>query len=124
MSSTSLSRRELMRRLGGAALALGMSPGADAAQTGRPPRRIRWAVGWLLWRDYRPRKLSLAEALRDLKDVGADGIEFTPRPGELDSAGLTIASVKRLLGEAGLVVSAHYLSGPFHDPAKKAEIFA
>ena len=122
---TSVSRRELLQCLGGAALALGACPRAEALQEVRAasPHRIRWAVGWLLWRDFRPRKLSLAEALQDLKDVGADGIEFTPRPGELDSAGLTIASVKRLLGEAGLAVSAHYLSGPFHDPAKKAEIF-
>ena len=29
-----------------------------------------------------------------------------------------------MLGEAGLVVSAHYLSGPFYHPAKKTEILA
>jgi inosose dehydratase len=101
-----------------------MRPGSGAAQAPRPPRRIRWAAGWLLWRDYKPRQFTLADALRDLKAAGADGIEFTPRPGELDAAGLTMASVRQLLRESGLVVSAHYLSGPFHDPAKKAEIFA
>jgi inosose dehydratase len=123
---TSISRRGLLQCIGGAALALGARPRAEALQAvpSASPRRIRWAEGWLLWRDYKPRRFTLAEALQDLKAVGADGIEFTPRPGELDAAGLTIESVKRLLGEAGLVVPAHYLSGPFHDPAKKAEIFA
>lgn len=125
MSGTSVSRRNLLRSLGAAALAWGTCRPAEAAQAAPPvPHRVRWAAGWLLWRDYKPRRFTLADALQDLKAAGADGIEFTPRPGELDAAGLTMASVRQLLRESGLVVSAHYLSGPFYDPAKKAEIFA
>jgi inosose dehydratase len=121
MSATSLTRRDLLRGLGAAALAWTPYRRADAAQA---PRQVRWAAGWLLWRDYKPRRFTLAEALQDLKASGADGIEFTPRPGELEAAGLTMESVKRLLKDSGLAVSAHYFSGPFYDPAKKTEIFA
>jgi inosose dehydratase len=121
MRGTSLSRRDLLRCVGAAALACAPYRSAGAAQA---PRRVRWAAGWLLWRDYKPRRFTLAEALQDLKASWADGIEFTPRPGELDAAGLTMESVKRLLNDSGLVVSAHYFSGPFYDPAKKSEIFA
>jgi inosose dehydratase len=124
MRGTRLSRRDLLRCLGAGALAWGPARRADAAQPGQAPHRVRWAAGWLLWRDYKPRRFTLAEALQDLRTSGADGIEFTPRTGELDAAGLTMASVKRLLQDSGLVVSAHYFSGPFYDPAKKAEIFA
>ena len=121
MNGTSLSRRDLLRCAGAAALACAPYRSADAAQT---PRRVRWAAGWLLWRDYKPRRIALTEALQDLKAAGADGIEFTPRPGELAAAGLTMEAVTRLLRDAGLVVPAHYFSGPFDDPAKKAEILA
>jgi inosose dehydratase len=124
MSGRGRSRRDLLRGLGAAALAWGAWPGPAAAQPARAPRRVRWAAGWLLWRDCKPRRFALADALRDLKAAGADGIEFTPRPGELDAAGLTPDSVKRLLRDAGLALSAHYFSGPFHDPAKRAEILA
>ncbi len=121
-----MSRRDVLQCLGGAALALRAGPRAGAFQHVPPasPPKVRWAVGWLLWRDFEPRRFSLAEALRDLTEAGADGIEFTPKPGELDAAGLTMESVRTLLGGAGLVVSAHYFSGPFHDPAKKADIMA
>jgi sugar phosphate isomerase/epimerase len=121
---TRRSRRDLLRLLGGSALALGALPGTVAAQSSRSPRKIRWAAGWLLWRDFKGRTLTLADALKDLKDAGADGIEFTPRPGELDAAGLTLDTVARMLKDAGLVVSAHYFSGPFCDAAKKAEILS
>jgi inosose dehydratase len=110
-----LSRRELLHVLGGAA-ALGSIRQAA-------PGNIRWAAGWLLWRDYKPRTFTLAEALRDLKESGANGIEFTPRPGELESMGLTLDAVGRMVKDAGLAVSAHYFSGPFLDPAQQAAIF-
>jgi sugar phosphate isomerase/epimerase len=125
MTTTPLSRRNWLRSVGAAALATAAWRGSSAAQTApSEARRIRWAAGWLLWRDYKPRRFTLADALQDLKAAGADGIEFTPRPGELAAAGLTTDSVVRLLRDAGLVVSAHYFSGPFYDPAKKAELFA
>jgi len=122
MEASTVSRRELIRVVGAAAAvwAIGGTAGAQAP----PPRRIRWAAGWLLWRDCKGRTFTLAEALQDLKQAGADGIEFTPRPGELEAAGLTIEAVRAMLRGAGLADSAHYFSGPFHDPAKKAEIMA
>lgn len=123
MRTTCLSRRDWLRSVG--AVALASTPWRDArgGQAPPSPRRIRWAAGWLLWRDYKLRRLTLADALQDLKASGADGIEFTPRPGELDAAGLTIESVKPLLRASGLVVSAHYFSAPFYDAEKRAEIF-
>jgi sugar phosphate isomerase/epimerase len=124
MSGISLSRRELLSRLGATALACSPLARTAAAQTAAAPRRVRWAAGWLLWRDYKPRRLSLADALQDLKAAGADGIEFTPRPGELAAAGLTLDAVGRMARDAGLSVSAHYFSAPFHDASKKAEILA
>jgi inosose dehydratase len=83
---------------------------------------VLWAQGWLLWRDFPGRKIPLAEALADLREVGADGIELTPRPGELEAQGLTLEDVRRLLDEAGLRASAHYFSGPFHDRSRQKEI--
>ena len=120
-----LSRRELLQCISAAVLAGGVGTAAQEGQGGRPaaPAGIRWAAGWLLWRDYKPRKITLAEALRDLKDAGADGIEFTPRPGELEALGLTTDAVKGLLRDSGLSVSGHYFSGAFFDPAREAEIF-
>lgn len=79
-------------------------------------------MGWLLWRDFKGRAITFEEALQDLEGVGADGIEFTPRPGELEARGLTHDRAKALVQQAGLSVSAHYFSAPFHDPAKRDEI--
>lgn len=123
MARGTVSRRELMRFLGAAALAWGPIGATTGAQPA-PSRRIRWAAGWLLWRDYKGLTFTLAAALQDLRQVGADGIEFTPRPGELEAAGLTTDAVHAMLRDAGLAVSAHYFSGPFHDHAKRAEILA
>jgi inosose dehydratase len=105
-------RREFLASVGGAVIA-GRTPGKDVA----------WAAGWLLWRDYKPRKYTLADALRDLKESGADGIEFTPRVGEIDAMGLTLDAVSRMVKDAGLAVSAHYFSGPFLDATRAAEIY-
>jgi len=123
MTGTGLTRRGLLRGAAAAALTLAAGRHIEAVQ-GSAPRRIKWAAGWLLWRDYKPRRLTLADALRDLKGAGADGIEFTPRPGELAAAGLTPAQVTAMLAQSGLAVSAHYFSAPFFDPAKKAEVLA
>jgi inosose dehydratase len=123
MTATGLSRRALLRGAGAAALAWAAGGRLQARQAAAP-RRVRWAAGWLLWRDFKPQRLTLADALGDLKAAGADGVEFTPRPGELEAAGLTQARVQALLAQSGLVVSAHYFSAQSFDPAKKAEILA
>ncbi|CAN5184837.1 sugar phosphate isomerase/epimerase [soil metagenome] len=86
------------------------------------PRRIRWAMGWLLWRDFKGRDIPLQEALQDLHELGLDGIEFTPRSGELEKQGYTRESFIELLNELNLQVSGHYFSAPFYDTARKEEI--
>jgi sugar phosphate isomerase/epimerase len=122
-----LSRRELLQRLGAAGsilVAQASSPRAaeiPVAQASSP--RIRWAAGWLLWRDFTGRKIELVEALKDLKEFGADGIEFTPRPGELEAMALTLDGVSKMVRDSGLAVSGHYFSGPFLDPEKKDDLF-
>ncbi len=62
--------------------AVGQASGLPGAVAPASVPAIKWAAGWLLWRDFKGRKIQLAEALKDLKEFGADGIEFTPRPGE------------------------------------------
>jgi inosose dehydratase len=123
-----LSRRELLRYLGAGML---LAPSTSLAGPASSPShasslavRIKWSAGWLLWRDFKGRKIALAEALRDLKELGADGIEFTPRPGELEAMGLTLDTAAKMVRDAGLAVSGHYFSGPFLDPAKKNDLFA
>ncbi|MGD8895539.1 MAG: TIM barrel protein [Acidobacteriota bacterium] len=127
-------RRRLLQILGSsatapvAALARGRrvaaSEGAGTAPDAQAPAatRLRWAQGWLLWRDFAGRSIPLTEAVADLRAVGADGIELTPRPGELAGQGLTLETTRALLDEAGLSVSAHYFSGPFHDRTREEEI--
>ena len=118
-----LTRRELLQAL--LAVGAGGATGAGSSPAGqRRAEGIRWAAGWLLWRDFKGRKIGLPEALRDLKVAGADGIEFTPRPGELEAMGLTLPAVAGMIKDAGLRVSAHYFSGPFLDPSKESELFA
>ncbi len=124
MNGHEASRRDVLKVLGAAGLALAGRTRVDAFQRSPPASspRLRWAMGWLLWRDFKGRAIEFEEALQDLKRVGADGIEFTPRPGELEARGLTLDRVRTLVQQAGLSVSAHYLSTPLHDPAKKEEI--
>ena len=130
-----LSRRELLRWFGAGIVAapaawasteacptLNVVPASLAVAPASVPA-IKWAAGWLLWRDFKGRKIALAEALKDLKEFGADGIEFTPRPGELEAMGLSLEAVATLIRDAGLVVSGHYFSGPFLEPEKKDELF-
>jgi inosose dehydratase len=120
-----LSRRDFLGCVGGA-MAAGAGLCATPGAAGPGPARVsqfRWAAGWLLWRDYKPRRFTLADALKDLKEAGADGIEFTPRPGELDSMGVTLDAVSRMVKDAGLAVSGHYFSGPFLDASKREELF-
>jgi inosose dehydratase len=117
-----MKRRQLLGALGGAGAAvLGMRRLGPLARADEAPR-LRWAFGWILWRDFTPRKIPLTEAVADLQAVGADGIELTLRPGELEAQGLTLKSTRALLDEAGLAVSAHYFSAPFYDGSRRKEI--
>jgi sugar phosphate isomerase/epimerase len=83
---------------------------------------IRWSMGWILWRNYKGRKIPLQEAIQDLRDLGLQGIEFTPRRDELSTFGLRREGFRDLLKENGLAVSGHYFGAPFHDPGRSKEI--
>lgn len=87
-------------------------------------KNIRWAMGMILWRSYGARKISMQEVIQNLHDLGLDGIEYSPRPGELERSGLTRGSFRDLLKEKGLAVSGHYWGAPFYDSNKKQETLA
>lgn len=85
-------------------------------------RRVRWAHGWILWRNYKGQTLSLKDAALNLRAAGADGIEFTPGQNELEKQGLTLPSLKELLQQYELAISGQYFSAAFYDTSKKDEI--
>jgi sugar phosphate isomerase/epimerase len=96
----------------------------DKGHTTAPAESIHWTMGMILWREYAARKISIQEVIQDLHDLGLDGIEYTPRPGELERSGLTRESFRDLLKEKGLAVSGHYWSAPFYDAGKKQDVLA
>jgi inosose dehydratase len=115
--STGRTRRDLLRFLASSMVVASLSAAASAK---RP--NIRWAQGFLLWRNFKGQTLTLQDALNDLSAMGADGIEFSPLANELEKFGLTTATGKQLLREKRLAISGNYFSAPFHDPAKREEI--
>lgn len=125
-----LDRRSLLRRLGGAVAVAGtgLALPASWAASGRPSpsltddRRVRWAQGWLLWRDFKGRAIPFQEALANIRSAGCDGIEFTPRPGELDRMGLSREQLRVLLQGHGLSLSGSYLSARFYEQGEYQEI--
>lgn len=116
-----MNRRHFIGSISSAVLAVdGMSP-VTAMDS---PGNIHWAMGMILWRGYAARKIPMQEVIRDLHDLGLDGIEYSPRPGELEKSGLTRESFRDLLREKGLAVSGHYWEAPFHDAGKQQQILA
>lgn len=112
-------RRHLLKFLASSALAAAMS---DSLLVAAPTPRIRWAQGFLLWRNYKGAALSLRDALGDLAAVKADGIEFSPMSGELEKQGLSAASLKQLLADKKLAIAGNYFSAPFYDASKREVI--
>ena len=92
------------------------------ATAGAP--RIRWAQGFLLWRNFKGQTLRLQDALNDLRSIGADDIEFSPMANELEKYGLNEATCKQLMAERKLSLAGNYFSAPFHDTVKREEILA
>ncbi|MDR1224278.1 MAG: sugar phosphate isomerase/epimerase [Tannerella sp.] len=86
------------------------------------PENIRWSMGWILWRDFSGGSVPLAEAIRNISELGLDGIEFTPRKDELAKHGFTRESFRDLLAEKKLSVSGNYFSARFYDPSKREEV--
>lgn len=117
-----MNRRLFMGSVSAATLAVGGSllPFSSLAKI----KGIRWSMGWILWRNYPGRKIPLQEAVQDLRDLGLQGIEYTPRKDELASHGLTRESFRDLLKENGLAVTGHYFGAPFHDASQKKQIMA
>ena len=85
-------------------------------------KNVRWSMGWILWRDFKDANIPLAEAVSNMSDLGLDGIEYTPRAGELSKHGFTRESFRKLLVEKELSVAANYFGGDFHNPAKRDDI--
>lgn len=94
----------------------------SASLTAKTPN-IRWAQGFLLWRNFKEAR-TLQDALTDLRSVGADGIEFSPTGKELERYGLTAETLKQLLAARKLAIAGNYLSAPFYDLTKRNEILA
>ena len=85
---------------------------------------IRWAMGWILWRNFRGLKVPLPEAINMMAELGLDGVEYTPQKDELSRFGLTRESFRDLLAEKKLSVAANYFGGDFHNSAKHEEILS
>jgi inosose dehydratase len=85
-------------------------------------KNLRWAMGWILWRDFKSQNIPLAEAIKNLADLKLDGIEFSPRKGELEKHGFTRESFRELLADKKLAVSGNYFGGKFYDKNEKDNI--
>jgi inosose dehydratase len=85
-------------------------------------QQLYWGMGWILWRDFHGKSIPLAEAIQNLSDLKLDGIEFSPRKGELEKHGFTRESFKELLNEKKLKVSGNYFGGKFYDQNEKDNI--
>jgi inosose dehydratase len=116
-----MKRREFISSIAVASLALGCNTRYLA--TRNTNNDIRWAMGLILWRNNGGnRKISIQEAVQDLHNLGLNGIEYTPRKGELENNGLTRESFRALLKEKGLPVSGHYFGGVSHDAKQKKQM--
>jgi inosose dehydratase len=117
-----MNRREFIGSASVVNLALGV--GALPLGPQKKHKNVRWAMGMILWRYYSKREIPIQEAIQDMHDLGLDGIEYSPRAGELERNGLTRESFRDLLGEKKLAVSAHYWGAPFYDTTRKQETLA
>jgi inosose dehydratase len=121
-----MNRRELIAGLGAGALAAG-APAADPAVAAPGARaagakRIRWAQGWLLWRD--DAEQTLRQAIEDLHAVGADGIEYSPREGEPEAHGFSRGELLAFLADRNMAISGMYFSVGGSDPGRRDAILA
>lgn len=119
LKSMNNTRRELLKFLTSSVVVAAASPLAMAAAP-----RIRWAQGFLLWRNFKGQTLTLQDAFNDLRSIGADGIEFSPMANELEKYGLNETTCKQLMAERKLSLAGNYFSAPFHDSTKREEILA
>jgi inosose dehydratase len=97
---------------------------AACASKTKSVTNVRWSMGWILWRDFKNANISISEAIKNMSDLGLDGIEFTPRKDELSKFGFTRESFRDLLTEKKLSVTGNYFRGDFYDPEKHDEILS
>lgn len=112
-------RRNFLRFLAGSVITV---TAESALGVIAKPANIRWAQGYLLWRNSKKQPLTLQDALNDLQAIGSDGIEFSPLGNELEKNSLTKESFKQLIAQKKLAISGNYFSAPFYDSTKRDEI--
>jgi len=117
-----MDRRQFLKRVTAASALVAGSGLAGYGCTPAPEKNIRWAMGWILWRDFRGANIHIREAVDNIANLGLDGIEYTPRRDELARFDLTRESFRDLLTEKNLTVTANYFGGDFHDPNRRAQI--
>lgn len=93
-------------------------------KSGGKGENIRWSMGWILWRDFKDKKIPLAEAIQNMSYLGLDGVEFTPRKEELAKQGFTRESFRDLLAEKKLSVAGNYFGRNFQDATQKDQIIS
>jgi sugar phosphate isomerase/epimerase len=118
-----MNRREFVQRM---VLASAVVAGGGLAGYGcvKPANNLRWAMGWILWREYRKTPISLTEAIQNMSDLGLDGLEFTPRQDDLAKQGFTRESFRDFLAEKKLSIAGNYFGADFHNPEKHADILS
>ncbi|MBD3378615.1 TIM barrel protein [candidate division KSB1 bacterium] len=116
-----MQRRRFIRNI---SIAMASMGGLEACENVSSCNNISWAMGWILWRGYDQRDIHVKEALKDLSELGAEGIELSLREKELKKFNLTLEKAREMVDQNGLQVSGHYFSDPFYDHSKKAEIRA
>ncbi len=116
-------RRNLLKFLSSSTIAFVADGAADSTfGLTAKPANIRWAQGYLLWRNFKPQSPTLQDALNDLNAIGSDGIEFSPLGNELERNSFTKEAFKQLIAKKKLAISGNYFSAPFYDVTKHAEI--
>ena len=118
-----MDRRQFVKQMA-AASAVVAGAGLVGYGCSEPVKNVRWAMGWILWRDFKKTKISLSEAVENLSYLKLDGIEYTPRPDELSRNGFTRESFRDLLSEKKLTVAGNYFGGDFFDPEKQENILS
>ncbi len=116
-----MNRKQFLESASVMSLALGLG-GLPLSVFDKKKNNIRWAMGMILWRNYAPEETSLQQVIQEIHDLGLDGVEYSPRRGELEKNGLTRESFRALLRTKKIAVSAHYWGAPFYDTSRKKQI--
>ena len=119
-----MNRRQFLKRTTAATVLAGVGFAGFGCSQQQPAKNIKWAMGWILWRDFRKADIPLSEAINNMYDLGLEGIEYTPRRDELAKYGFTRESFRDLLTEKKLSVAANYFGGNFHDSTRHSDILA